>query len=288
MFHEPPSQVELRAGKNIAKVSTLSAALTYLEIDGVVAIAQVTREAISKAFASVVCAPWPNRIADGLWGDVKFLGNDAHGNALHGLVFDKEFELVAHTENSATFSYHLKASDSYPFELQIGATYLLNNDGLRVTYSAKNLGKGEAPYGVAAHPYFDIKDDSRISISAEKQSINNAKQIHVGLEAATKAQGELVYGELNLDDCFTELTGDVVITHADGSTVTIWQDPAYKYLMVYTGHHLKEFGFPNPGLAVEPQTCPANAFNTDEDLIWLAPGASWQADWGVTAKGHHG
>ena len=128
MFHEPPSQVELRAGKNIAKVSTLSAALTYLEIDGVVAIAQVTREAISKAFASVVCAPWPNRIADGLWGDVKFLGNDAHGNALHGLVFDKEFELVAHTENSATFSYHLKASDSYPFELQIGATYLLNKD----------------------------------------------------------------------------------------------------------------------------------------------------------------
>jgi aldose 1-epimerase len=241
-----------------------------------------------KAFASVVCAPWPNRIADGIWRDVKFPGNDAHGNALHGLVFDKEFELVTHTENSASFRFHLASSDSYPFELQIGATYLLTAEGIRVTYFAKNLGEGEAPYGVAAHPYFDIKDDSRVSIKAQKQSINNAKQIHVGLEAATKAQGDLVYGELNLDDCFTDLTGDVVITHADGSAVTIWQDAAYKYLMVYTGHHLTEFGFPNPGLAVEPQTCPANAFNTDEDLIWLAPGQSWQADWGVTAKGHHG
>jgi galactose mutarotase-like enzyme len=84
MFRQPPAEIELRAGKNIARLSALSAAITYLEIDGVVAIAQVTLEAIEKAFASVVCAPWPNRIADGIWGDVKFPGNDTHGNALHG------------------------------------------------------------------------------------------------------------------------------------------------------------------------------------------------------------
>lgn len=286
MFHQPPGEVELRAGKNIARVSSLSAALTYLEIDGVVAIAQVTKEAILDAFASVVCAPWPNRIADGIWKEVKFPGNDPHGNALHGLVFDKEFELLEQKTNQATFSYHLNATNSYPYELEIGASYLLEEDGIRVTYFAKNFGSADAPYGVAAHPYFDVKDDSKISLSAAKQSINNEKQIPVGVEYASKAQGELTFGDLVLDDCFTELTGDVVITHADGSTVTIWQDPAYKYLMVYTGHHLKNYGFPNPGLAVEPQTCPADAFNTGQDLIWLTPGQTWQASWGVTAKGN--
>lgn len=288
MFHRPPGEVELRAGKNIARVSALSAALSYLEIDGVVAIAQVTEEAILKSFASVVCAPWPNRIADGVWKGVKFPGNDVHGNALHGLVFDKKFNMTEHTENSVTFVYQLDAIEQYPFSLEIGAKYLLTEAGIRVTYFAKNTGEGNAPYGVAAHPYFDIKNDSTFQINARKQAIHNSKQIQVGLGPAINFEKSQVYGDSNLDDCFTELTGDVVITHADGSSVTIWQDAAYPYLMVYTGHHLKDYGFPNPGLAVEPQTCPSNAFNTDEDLIWLAAGQSWQADWGVTAKGSHG
>jgi aldose 1-epimerase len=273
--------LELRAGANVARVSSLSAALSYLEIDGVVAIAQATRESILNTFASVICAPWPNRIADGVWGDVKFPGNDAHGNALHGLVFDKEFDVTEQNENSAALVYRLAASEQYPFDLEIGATYLLTDTGIEVTYFTKNVGEGTAPYGVAAHPYFRVENDSKFSIRANQQSINDAKQIHIGLEPATKAGENLVFADTKLDDCFTELTGDVVITHADGSTVTIWQDPAYKYLMVYTGHHLG-------GLAIEPQTCPANAFNTGEDLIWLAPGQSWQANWGVTAKGHHG
>jgi aldose 1-epimerase len=287
MFHQPPNQVELRTGKNFARISSLSAALTYLEIDGVVAIAQVTREAIQNAFASVVCAPWPNRIADGIWNDVKFPGNDAHGNALHGLVFDSDFTLTAQSESSATYSFLLEASESYPFDLEITATYLLDDEGIKVSYFAKNVGEGKAPYGVAAHPYFNVNNDSTFSIMATRQFINNAKQIPIGMEPAGKAITDLVYGESHLDDCFTGLTGDVVIQHADGSSVTIWQDAAYKYLMVYTGHHLQDFGFPNPGLAIEPQTCPANAFNSGEDLIWLKPGESWQASWGVTAKGIH-
>lgn len=270
--------IELRAGKNIARLSSLAASLTYLELDGVVAIAPVTREAILGTFASIVCAPWPNRIADGVWGDKKFPGNDAHGNALHGLVYDKEFELKEHTENSASYEYHLHASANYPFDVLIGAKFVLSEAGITVTYYAKNLGEGNAPYGVAAHPYFKVQKDSKFSIRAKQQSINNDKQIHIGLEPATKAGEKIVFGDVVLDDCFTDLTGDVVITHADGSEVTIWQDAAYKYLMVYTGHHLD-------GLAVEPQTCPADALNNEQDLIWLGPGESWQADWGVTAKG---
>ncbi|MFM6978369.1 MAG: hypothetical protein ACKOWR_06650, partial [Micrococcales bacterium] len=252
----------------------------YLELDGVEAIAPVSEAAILNTFASVICAPWPNRIEDGVWKSVNFPGNDSHGNALHGLVFDKHFEVKEQTDYSATLFFRLAASSNYPFELEIGATYLLTETGITVTYFAKNVGSGDAPYGVAAHPYFKVAKDSKFAIHAKQQAINNEKQIPIGLEPATKAGEGLVFGETTLDDCFIGLTGDVVISHADGSTVTIWQDDAFKYLMVYTGHHLD-------GLAIEPQTCPANAFNTGEDLIWLAPGQSWQANWGVTAKGAH-
>jgi aldose 1-epimerase len=37
-------------------------------------------------------------------------------------------------------------------------------------------------------------------------------------------------------------------------------------------------------LALEPQTCPANAFNSGEDLIWLESGQTWSASWGVRTK----
>lgn len=283
MFSTPPNQVELRAGKSIARVSSLSAAITFLEIDGVVAVAQVTKEAILNAFASVVCAPWPNRIANGKWNGVQFPGNDPHGNALHGLVFDKEFEQVSNSENSASYRCHLAPSANYNFELEIQVEYVLTDDGLEVTYGAVNLGNQKAPYGVAAHPYFDVQPGSTFDIPAKKQSINNEIQIPTGTRDVTESH--FVFDDAILDDCYSELTGDFVISHPDGSSVTIWQGSDFKYLMVYTGHQMAKYGFPNAGLAVEPQTCPANAFNTGEDLIWLEPGHHWQSRWGVTAKG---
>ena len=288
MFQAPPNQIELQVAGNIARFSALSAAITYLEIDGVVAIAQVTHEAILQSFASVVCAPWPNRIAKGVWRNVKFPGNDPHGNALHGLVFDKEFSLTEQSDDSVTYLYKLQATENYPFDLEIGARYVLSADGLTATYFAKNVGEGNAPYGVAAHPYFNVYPESTFSFNAETQAINNDIQIPVGTEPNNKVQGAQVFSEANLDDCFSELSGNVTIQHPDGGEVTIWQDSAFKYLMVYTGHHLQKYGFPNAGLAIEPQTCPADAFNTGEDLIWLAAGQYWSANWGISAKGHHG
>ncbi|QHK19032.1 hypothetical protein GU243_03865 [Pseudarthrobacter psychrotolerans] len=37
------------------------------------------------------------------------------------------------------------------------------------------------------------------------------------------------------------------------------------------------------GLAVEPMTCPPDAFNSGEDLIQLEPGSSHQAGWSIFA-----
>ena len=34
-------------------------------------------------------------------------------------------------------------------------------------------------------------------------------------------------------------------------------------------------------LAIEPMTCPPDAFNSREDLILLQPGQTWTGSWGV-------
>lgn len=283
MNRPPLEEIYLEIGATKARISSLGAAISYLEVESVLVIEQVTRAAIETAYASTVCAPWPNRIADGLWQGRVLPKNDAHGNALHGLVFDKDFTLVKSDGTSASFVFELKSSELYPFDLLIGVDYEIDQTGISCHYWATNLGPGTAPYGVAAHPYIRVSDESHFSIHAGRRAVNNEKQIPLYFEQVRDDEVK-VFGHTNLDDCFTDLIGSVVIRHSDGSMVEVWQDGNFPYLMVFTAHDLRAFGISKPGLAIEPQTCPANAFNTGEDLIWLSTGASWHGNWGIRAS----
>ena len=53
----------------------------------------------------------------------------------------------------------------------------------------------------------------------------------------------------------------------------LWVDPAFPYLMVYTGDTLGEVQRRRHAVAIEPMTCPPNAFRTGDDVIALAAGA---------------
>ena len=88
-------------------------------------------------------------------------------------------------------------------------------------------------------------------------------------------------GPLELDTCFTGLARG-----ADGRArivvrgVTLWLDGAFGYAMVYSGDTLAPERR-RRGLAVEPMTCPPNAFATREHVISLAPGARHVGVWGI-------
>jgi aldose 1-epimerase len=89
-----------------------------------------------------------------------------------------------------------------------------------------------------------------------------------------------------LDHAFTELERDsdglARVTLADPETgvdVTLWMDEAYSYLMVFTGDPLPDVA--RRSLAVEPMTCPPNAFRSGEGLIVLDPGDASTGSWGV-------
>ena len=94
-------------------------------------------------------------------------------------------------------------------------------------------------------------------------------------------------GETRLDHCFTDLERDedglarVELRDPDhGTQVSIWVDDCYPYLMLFSGDTLPDVH--RQSLAVEPMTCPPNAFRTGDDLIELEPGSSFTSTWGVT------
>ncbi len=63
-------------------------------------------------------------------------------------------------------------------------------------------------------------------------------------------------------------------------TIALWQDASYGHVMVYTGDGLSPEKR-RRGVAVEPMSCPPNAFASGEALIRLEPGERHTAQWGI-------
>ena len=92
-------------------------------------------------------------------------------------------------------------------------------------------------------------------------------------------------GQARLDNGYTDLERDdagvarVVAEGPDGSARTLWVDRSYPYVMVFTGDISS---VERRALAIEPMTCPPNAFRSGEALVTLEPGESHTASWGLS------
>lgn len=93
-------------------------------------------------------------------------------------------------------------------------------------------------------------------------------------------------GSIKLDHAFTNLERDadglarVELRDSDREIkVSLWVDQSYPYLMLFSGDALPNVR--RRSLAVEPMTCPPNAFRTGDALIRLEPGASFTGTWGI-------
>jgi aldose 1-epimerase len=97
-----------------------------------------------------------------------------------------------------------------------------------------------------------------------------------------------VIGTRRIDHAFTGLQRDTT-----GKTTVTVRDPAGTGVAMSFGGwapwvQIHTADRPEPqwnriGLAVEPMSCPPDAFNSQDDLIVLKPGATHTADWTITA-----
>ena len=78
---------------------------------------------------------------------------------------------------------------------------------------------------------------------------------------------------------WAHLTGD----GGSGARVSLWAGEGYRWLKVFTGDPLGP-DRRRKALAVEPMTCPPNAFVTGEDLLVLEPGEDITHSWGIQAS----
>ncbi len=69
---------------------------------------------------------------------------------------------------------------------------------------------------------------------------------------------------------------------ASDRELSLWVDESYPYLMLFTGDPLPDVA--RRSLAVEPMTCPPNAFRSGDALVRLDPGRPFTSSWGIDRK----
>ncbi|QIZ99545.1 aldose 1-epimerase family protein [Leifsonia sp. PS1209] len=303
-MHPPTgTQYDIVSGDLTATVTQVAAGLRTLRLGGVDLTEPFPVEATPPSGCGIVLVPWPNRVKDAAWefdGKTQRLAvtEPARGNAIHGLLRYRPYDLVERTASSVTQSAAIFPELGYPFQLATTVRHEVGPGGLTVTHTIENLGSGRAPVAIGAHPYLRVGDvptaDLTLTVGARTHldvddRLNLVGESPVAGTPFDLSDGRLV-GELDLDDGFADLPvidGEVAhtVSAPDGRRVVLWADPSFGYLQLYTSRTLATKPTGDVALAVEPMTAPANALNTGRGLRWLEPGESWSAVWGIRHDG---
>lgn len=294
------TQYAIEAGSYLATVTELGAGLRALEHDGTPLVTSYDADELPPHGAGQLLAPWPNRV-DG--GRYSFDGAEYHlalsepalGNAIHGLTRWVPWTRVGHEVSEVTLRSVPHGAQGYPFAVQVDVTYRLDAEsGLHVTATATNKGSRRAPWGYGQHPYLTVAtpavDDSELTLPVDywqpvdhRLIPSDEPQDVTGSEFDFRTARKL--GDVRLDTAFTgmrrEPDGLAWVWLRTGSRRTgMWMDASCRWLQVFTSD-----GFEPPhrraALAVEPMTCPPNAFVSGKDLPVLAPRQTTTCRWGI-------
>jgi aldose 1-epimerase len=296
------AQYDLSAGDFRATITELGAGLRRLEHRGQPVIVGYEPDMLPPGGAGQLLCPWPNRVDGGHYtiDGVHYqldLSEPANENAIHGLT--RWLSWVPGPGSAAgdeiTLRHVLLGHQGYPFCLEFDASYRLDADrGLEVSISARNIGSLAAPYGTGSHPYLTAGaatvDECELELPAglwqpigEQGIPYDSPRDVAGTEFDFRTAKRI--GITRLDSALTGLTRE-----ADGrararltgprTQVTLWAGPGYEWLQVFTGDTLDP-SHRRKAVAIEPMTCPPNAFVSGVDLLMLEPGDSVTHTWGI-------
>ncbi len=229
------------------------------------------------SYKSSILFPFPNRIEDGVFSyhgkTHQFPINEKPlNNALHGLVYNKHFNIlntkIEHEGASISLSYKASGKEpGFPFDFELMLVYFIKNTGdLSLTFEVKNTGSTSFPMGMGWHPYFaaaDLEASEMSFPSLEYFQCNERnlpkKTVNSIFEKSFKIEDKSFDDACSLEEAYCQFkTSDYAIDLSFNYTERT-------YLQFYTPPHRKN-------IAIEPMTSIANSFNNKIGFKELHPG----------------
>ena len=292
-------QFELSFGSQQAVVVEVGGGMRTYTVDGRDVIDGYELDDLAPSGRGQVLVPWPNRIQDGSY---EFdgrrhqlpLSEPEHGNAIHGLVRWAPWRVAEREPARVVMEYVVHPQPGYPFTLALEIEYGLGQVGLSVRTTATNVGTESCPYGCGQHPYLRLGsgtvDALELTAPGTRVLTHDERDLPAGSEPVDGTEFDFLAGRpigaTKLDNAFTRLERDEdgyarvrLRDPSDGAELTVWLDESLDHLMLYTGDDRPDVN--RRSLAVEPMSCPPNAFRSGDSLVRLEPGESFSSSWGI-------
>ncbi|HUE26481.1 MAG TPA: aldose 1-epimerase family protein [Solirubrobacteraceae bacterium] len=301
--HPSGEQFDITDGEQRATIVEVGGGVREYAVGGSAVLDPYPLDAICDGAHGAPLIPWPNRVADGRYSfdgaDHRLaLSEPETLNAIHGLLRWRNWGAIERSADWVVVATRLHPLPSWPFQLDVSIRYSLGDAGLTVETQVTNVGDGTAPFGAGQHPYLSAGGGSIDACTVELRAgtrilTDPSRGLPVGSEPVAGTPFDLRVprrvGELEIDHAFTELERDreglawVRLQRPDGATAELWADGSYPYIQLYTGDTLAP-ARRRLSLAAEPMTCPANALQSGEGIVRLAPGETHAGRWGVRLR----
>jgi aldose 1-epimerase len=243
-------------------------------------------------------APWPGRLDHARFSfggrEIKLAVNESNGHAIHGVVCDREFNIVKRGPGffQAELKWPRESADlqAWPFPFTLRLQYEIG-DGMRVGAVATNEGTGPMPFGFGLHPYFNLpldphgkRETTRLLLPAQNRRPLRADLIPDGSLAPVGGKYDLrrgdPIGDRIFDDAFCDVSPDSdgvrrarLIEASMRIALEVSADSNFDNWVIYapSGRGV---------IAIEPYSCAPDAFNlttrgVEAGMFEIAGGASW-------------
>lgn len=292
VLHDPHSRAT-------AIITEVGATLRAFDVNGRDVVVPFSMEELCPAGHGAILAPWPNRLADGRyqWDGASYqvpITEVERRTALHGLVQWQRWSLLSATPTSVELGLETVPVRGYPWQLNLIASYELTSTELTIQVDATNTSQTTAPYGIGFHPWLSpgagSLDDAVLRLDATQWVRPDDRLLPAEV---TELPDRFDFREprqvaqTDLDDAFLGVLRDaqgrswIRLTGTDGLTAAVWMDESMDAWQVCSGDHIGALAYRRAGLAAEPMSCIADAFNTGDRLIRIEPEETVSVRWGL-------
>lgn len=273
------------AGNTVKIYPKLGGTLQHLTLNNKLIIKKSNLNNYNQSFFSSILFPYANRVKKGSFSfkdtTYNLPLNEANGkNAIHGLIYNKEFEIKEYSllndRAIIKLSYTEKeASKTLPFNYTVELIYKIKKTSLSLQVNIKNKGTNVFPFSLGWHPYFYDKnrENSSIKLASNQQVLFSKTMVPSSFETVTI--DELMINR-SYDDCYKLTDSNVYYTNSDYNLLLTSSTPV-NYLQIFTPKN-------DPNIAIEFMTSPPDSFNNKIDLLELSPQETFDVKWAIHLK----
>lgn len=239
--------------------------------------------------ASYPLVPYSNRIANGSFSwqgktHQLALNFGAHPHSIHGLGWQRSWDIVALTREQITLKLSHQPDDDWPFAFLAKQVIQLQAQSLTMQLRVQNIDAQTQPLGLGWHPYFFRRAHSHIATRMKSQWLADATQLPVD-EVPCLAVDSAV-SELAFDNCFSGWSRSALIEDekfrltlsADCDHLVIYTPPGKDFFCLEPVSHVNNaIHAPNPTQRGLVAAQPGQAM---ERSLQLRVSAKRQGQWG--------